>query len=181
VNQHTGKSPLRISFLMLGLSLAALIGVYATGALMGAWRAQQQLPRLAVDSLVKALRTHQQQTGRFPADFRELEARVWKHKSPPDFGAEGRSLSIANYYYLYHQVDPRTCTIWIVPTGERRDEGSTHFLLLTPEQLRRWKGAPLSLQETKNLPPVPQYAEMAVLGLTEQQQIQLGGLGRRKL
>jgi hypothetical protein len=160
---------------MLGLAAAALVIVYATVGLLDAWRASEQTPRLAADSLVKALRAHHQQTGRFPADFRELEARVWKHKKSPDFGADGRSLTVANYYYLYHPVNAQTCTIWIVPTGPRREEASTHFLLLAPATLRRWKGAPLSLDEVRKLPPAPSYAEMAVLGMTEQQQIVLNG------
>ena len=66
----------------------------------------------------------------------------------PDFGADGRSLSIANYHYIYHPVDAGACTIWIIPTGPRRDEGATHFLLLYPDSLRRWKGAPLSPDES---------------------------------
>ena len=174
MNQAAGKTRLRISFLMLGLAAAALVIVYATVGLLDAWRASEQTPRLAADSLVKALRAHHQQTGRFPTDFHELEARVWKHKKSPDFGADGRSLIVANYYYLYHPVNTQACTIWIVPTGPRREEASTHFLLLAPANLRRWKGAPLSLDEVRKLPPAPSYAEMAVLGMTEQQQIVLG-------
>jgi len=177
MNQTINTRRLRVSFVTFGASLVALVVVYASNTLINAWRERRQTPRLAVDSLVKALRTHHKQTGRFPSDFRELEARVWKHRNAPDFGAGNRSLSIANYYYIYHQVDAHTSTIWIIPTGPRRDEGATHFLLLTRDNLRRWKGAPLSLDEAKNLPPVPQYREMALLGLTEQQPIELG---RRK-
>jgi hypothetical protein len=169
----SGKTKLRISFFLLGSALAALVVCFASASLIEVWQARQQTPRLAADSLVKALRTHHRQTGRFPADFRELEARVWKHKEPPDFGADGRSLSIANYHYIYHPVDAGACTIWIIPTGPRRDEGATHFLLLYPHSLRRWKGAPLSPDEAKSLPPVPQYREMALFGMTELPQISL--------
>ena len=174
MSQATSTRRVRMSFAMLGISLLALGVTYVSHILMEAYNERRQTPRLAADSLVKALRAHHRQTGRFPSDFRELEARVWKHKSVPDFGVDGRSLAIANYYYIYHQVDARTSTIWIIPTGPRRDEGATHFLLLTPDNLRRWKGAPLSLDEAKNLPPVPQYREMGVLGMTEQQPIALG-------
>lgn len=173
MSETGSRSRLRISFVMVGLALAALIAVYASVTVATAWRAQKEMPRLAADSLVKALRTHYQQTGRFPADFRELEARVWRHKQAPDFGVDGRTLSVANYYYIYYPVDARTSTIWIIPTGPRREEGSTHFLLLTTEGLRHWKGAPLSLDEIKKLPQVPQYREMAVLGMTEQPPIDL--------
>jgi hypothetical protein len=169
----TGKIRLRISFLLFGSSLAAIVLAFTSTNLMEVWQAQKQTPRLAADSLVKALRNHHRQTGRFPTDFRELEARVWRHKNPPDFGVDSRSLSIANYHYLYHPVSASISTIWIIPTGPRRDEGATHFLLLYPDSLRRWKGAPLSLDEVKALPPVPQYREMALFGMTEQPQINL--------
>jgi hypothetical protein len=167
------KRQLRVSLVLLGVVIAAIIASYAVVAILEARRWREHAPRLAVDSLVKALRTHHKQTGRFPADFRELEARVWKHKVQPNFGTDGRSLSVANYYYLYHPVDGGTCTIWIIPTGLRRDEGSTHFLLLYPDSLRRWKGAPLSLDEVNKLRGVPRYGEMSLLGMTEQAQINL--------
>jgi hypothetical protein len=166
-----------MSFVTFVASLVALVVVYVSNTLTKVFSERRETPRLAADSLVKALRSHHSQTGRFPSDFRELEARVSKHKNPPDFGVDGRSLSIANYYYIYHRVDARTSTIWIIPTGPQRDEGATHFLLLTPDNLRRWKGAPLSLDEAKNLPPVPQYGQMSLLGMTEQRPIELG---RRK-
>ncbi len=171
-----GKTRLRISFVLLCSALGALVITHASASVMEIWQARQQTPRLAVDSLVKALRTYHRQTGRFPTDFRELEVRVWKHKNPPDFGPDGRSLSIANYHYIYHPAGVRVCTIWIIPTGPRRDEGATHFLLLYPDNLRRWKGSPLSLDEIRTLPPVPQYREMALFGMTEQPQI---GLARK--
>jgi hypothetical protein len=159
---------------MVGTSLVSLVVTYATVTIAAVWRAREQMPRLAADSLVKSLRTYHQQTGSFPANFRELEARVWKHKQAPDFGADDRSLTVANYYYIYYPVDANTCTVWIVPVGLRREEGATHFLLLTPGGLRRWKGAPLTLDEVKKLPAgVPQYGEMALLGMTEQQPIDL--------
>jgi hypothetical protein len=169
----TAKGRMRVSFALLGAAVAAVMISYAVDAVLETRRWREQAPRLAVDSMVKALRTHHRQTGRFPSNFSELEARVWKHKNRPDFGTDGRSLSVANYYYLYHPVDGNTCTIWIIPTGPRRDEGSTHFLLLSPDSVRRWKGAPLDLDEVGKLRGVPQYGEMSVLGMTEQPQIKL--------
>ena len=174
MNQTLPKK-LRLSFITLGLSVAALVAAFVSVTVLGVWREREQTPRLAVDSLVKALRTYRQQSGRFPANFRELDARVWKRGKGVDFGADGRSLSVANYLYLYHPIDAGAATIWIIPTGPRRDEASTHFLLLSPDNLRRWKGAPLSLDEIKNLPLVPQYREMALFGMTEQSAIEFTG------
>ena len=86
------RKGVRFSFVTFGVSVAALVVSFILVTALGVWHAREQTPRLAVDSLVKALRTYHKQTGRFPADFRELEARVWNHKKAPDYGADGRSL-----------------------------------------------------------------------------------------
>lgn len=169
----TNLKGVRFSFVALGVSVVALIISLVSVTVLGVWRERQQTPRLAVDSLVKALRSHHKQTGRFPEDFWELETRVWKHKKPPDFGADGRGLSVANYSYLYYLVDANCATVWIIPTGPYREKASTHFILINPDSLRRWKGAPLSLNQIKNLPPVPEYRQMADFGMTEQAPIDL--------
>ena len=115
MNQTVGARRLRMSLVTFGASLVAIIVVYASNTVTKVLSERRETPRLAADSMVKALRAHHRQTGRFPQDFRELEARVWKHKNPPEFGVDGRSLSIANYYYIYYQVDANTSTIWERP------------------------------------------------------------------
>jgi hypothetical protein len=169
VNQQSTRKKFRLSFVTLGISVAALVISFVFVTVLGRRHESEQTPRLAAGGMVKALRKYHKQSGRFPDDFRELEARVWKHKKAPDFGADGRSLSVANYFYLYHRIDAGSATIWIIPTGPRREEASTHFLLLRPDSLRRWRGVPLSLDKIKGLPAVPQYRQMALLGMTEQE------------
>ena len=163
-----GRTHFRFSYIILGFSIVAVIGSY----IYSVWTASQQekalLPRPAVDQIVKALRTYHHQVGRFPLNFSDLETRVWKHKHPPSFGEDGRSLTLANYYYIYYPVDSSACTLWAIPIDKRREEGSTFFLAISPETVRRWKGAPLALDEIKRLPALPNPAQLAVLGLTEQ-------------
>ena len=168
-----GRTPFRFTFLVLGFSIVTVIGSYLYSLWTTSQREKAMLPRPAVDQIIKALRTYQHKTGRFPQSFVELETRVWRHSHPPNFGEDGRSLSMANYYYLYYPVDPGTCTLWAIPINKRRDEGSTFFLALNTETVRRWKGAPLALDEIKRLPSVPEAAQLALLGLTEQQPVQL--------
>ena len=167
------RTRFRFTYLFLGFWILAVIGSY----LYALWTTSQQekalQPRPAVDQIIKALRTYQHQSGRFPENFVELETRVWRHSRKPNFGEDGRSLSMANYYYLYYAVDPGTCTLWAIPINKRREEGSTFFLALSSETVRRWKGAPLALDEIKRLPVVPEPAQLALLGLTEQSPIQL--------
>lgn len=81
--------------------------------------------------------------------------------------------SVCQARSLYYAVDSSVCTLWAIPINRRREEGSTFFLALSPETVRRWKGAPLALDEIKRLPGIPEPAQLALLGLTEQQPIQL--------
>ena len=71
----TGR--LRFTYLILGLALVLLV----VSLIFSAWRGQQQraanLPVPGLEAVVVALRTFHQQTGRFPADFRALDARLW--------------------------------------------------------------------------------------------------------
>ena len=165
------KTGLRISFILLAVAivLSAVCFVYSRWA--EAQHQQELLPRLAVDSMVKGLRQYQRQTGQFPADFAELDQRVWKHANVPDFGPDKRTLTVANYYYIYSRVNPLTCAVWAIPSGPRREEGSTHFLVIGPEVIRRWKGPALSRADIDMLESVPTADVLNVMGMTEQSMI----------
>jgi hypothetical protein len=163
----------RLTYVVLGFCLLALIASHLYGLWAAAQEEKAMLPRPAVDQIIKALRSYHHQVGKFPQSFAELEGRVWRHRRPPNFGEDGRSLSMANYYYIYYLIDEGTCTLWAIPINKRREEGSTFFLALSTETARRWKGAPLALDEIKRLPALPEPAQLALLGLTEQQPIQL--------
>ncbi|MGH9762800.1 MAG: hypothetical protein ACREDR_07205 [Blastocatellia bacterium] len=163
-----GRTGFRFSYVILGFSVIAAAGSYCYSLWTTSQREKAMLPRPAVDQIVKALRTYHHQVGRFPLNFTELEARVWKHKRQPSFGEDGRSLRFANYYYIYYPVDSSACTLWAIPINKRREEGTTFFLSVSPGAVRRWKGPPLVLDEIKRLPSLPNPAELAVLGLTEQ-------------
>jgi hypothetical protein len=174
-----GKTKFKLSYLMLAVSGVLAVGSYAYGLWVASQQENSMLPRIGLDPIVKALRTYQHQAGRFPSTFAELEGTVWHHKQMPNFGDAGHSLSMAHYYYAYYQAEPETCTMWAIPIDRRRQEASTFFLVITPETIRRWKGAPLSLDEIRRLPPVPKQAELAVLGLTEQSPVGLKLQGSR--
>ena|SRR5438034_1138694 len=99
------KTGLRISFILLVVAIVLTVVCYVYSRWAEAQRQQELLPRLAAYSMVKGLRQYQRQTGQFPADFAELEQRVWKHTNVPDFGPAKRTLTVANYYYMYSKVD----------------------------------------------------------------------------
>ena len=162
------KTAVRLTYVVLGFCLLAAAGSYLYLLWTGYQEEKALLPRSALDHMVKALRAYHRQAGTFPESFAQLEARVWRNSGPLNFGEDGRSLSLYNYYYIYYLVDSSTCALWAIPINKRREEGSTFFLALSPEAVRRWKGAPLALTEIGQLPSVPSTAQLALLGLTEQ-------------
>jgi len=75
---------------------------------------------------------------------------------------------VANYYYVYAKTDPLTCTIWAIPSGPKREEGSTHFLVVSPDVIRHWKGPVLAKADIDRLSSEPTGDLLNVLGMTEQ-------------
>ena len=175
------KTGLRISFILLAVAIVLTVVCYVYSRWAEAQRQQELLPRLAADSMVKGLRQYQRQTGQFPPDFAELEQRIWKHTNVPDFGPAKRTLTVANYYYIYSKVDPLTCAVWAIPSGPRREEGSTHFLVIGPEVIRRWKGPALSKADIDKLEPVPTADVLNVLGMIEQSMIDQRSAGSKSV
>jgi hypothetical protein len=167
------KSGFRVTYLILGVVDRRRYRLPSLLALDHCSAQEGHASALRCDQIVKGLRSYHHQVGRFPQSFVELEARVWRHTRTPNFGDDGCSLSMANYYYLYYAVDASACTLWAIPVNKRREEGSTFFLALSPEIARRWKGAPLALDEIEKLPALPNPAQLAPLGLTEQQKMRL--------
>ena len=162
------KQRIKMTFVLLPVCIIIVIICYAYGAWARAESEKQLVPRLAVDSMVKGLRQYQRQTGQFPGDFSELDKRIWKYKNAPDFGSTKRTLSVANYYYAYAKTDPLTCTIWAIPSGPKREEGSTHFLVVSPDVIRHWKGPALAKADIDRISSEPTGDLLNVLGMTEQ-------------
>lgn len=165
------KQKLKLTFVILPLTILVVIICFAYGTWARTEREKKMVPRLAVDPLTKALRQYQHQMGRFPDNFTEVEERVWKHKKSPDFGPSKRTLSVANYYYIYGKADPLTCTVWAIPSGPKRQESSTYFLVITPDVIRNWKGAALSKEDIDKINSAPSSDLLNVLGMTEQPMI----------
>jgi len=168
------KQRIKITFVMLPVCILIVIICYVYGAWARAEKEKQLVPRLGVASMVKGLRQYQREMGQFPGDFSELDKRIWKYKTAPDFGSTKRTLSVANYYYVYAKSDPLTCTIWAIPSGPRREEGSTHFLVVTPDVIRNWKGPALAKADIDRISSTPTGALLNVLGMTEQKAIYEG-------
>jgi hypothetical protein len=165
------KQKFKLTFIILGVSVVVLVISFAYGTWARTEREKQLVPRLGVESMVKSLRQFQRQTGQCPDDFMQLEERIWKHKTLPDFGPSKRTLTVANYYYVYGKSNPSTCTVWGIPSGPKREEASTHFLVVTPDLIRRWKGPALTKTDVDRIDSDPTADLLNMLGMAEQKMI----------
>ena len=170
---------MRFTFIFVALSLVLLV----VSMIYSGWAREQErganMPVPAMETIVLALRTFHQQTGRFPRDFRELDERVWRGERRAQISPDGKSLVApqSRYYYTLHSVnppDPARATqpvkagIWAVPTGERAGEAATHFWYVTPRDIERWMGPALTRENIGALGSIPSESQLALLVMTRQ-------------
>ena len=166
------KQKFKLTFVILGVSVIVLVISFAYGTWARMEREKELVPRVGIDEMVKALREFHRKTGQFPNDFMELEDRgIWKHKKIPDFGPSKRTLTVANYYYVYGKPNPSTCTVWAIPSGPKREEASTHFLVVKADLIRRWKGPALTKTDIDRIDSDPTGDLLNMLGMIEQKMI----------
>jgi hypothetical protein len=159
-----------ISYLLLVVALVTYLGVSGYSALAADWKAKASTPKIdPILTIIKGLRQYQKINATFPQTFDDVEARVWKHAVPPDFGANGHSLLLKNYYYLYTFISPTRCTLWAIPVGPRAGEASSYFLILTPTDREKYKGPPLDLKEAATITGTPTYTQLGMLGMIRQE------------
>ena len=170
VKGKTHKRRFGISYLLLVVAVVTYLGVWGYTVLAADWKAKASIPKIdPVLTIIKGLRQYQKINASFPQTFNEVEKQVWKHSVPLQFGANGRSLLLKNYYYLYTFINPTRCTLWAIPVGPRAGEASSYFLILTPTDREKYKGPPLDLKEAATITGVPTYAQLGMLGMIRQE------------
>lgn len=163
--------------LRLSLFVAIFAGVFAVGAYAySLWtfaaKDKAALPVEGVSVFTKDLMRFHSKRGGFPEDLSRLEGVVWEKKERA-LAANNRALTHKNYYYFYNRISPHLATLWAIPTGEKRDEATTWFLVVTHGAVKRWKGAPLPIEQINEIEPNPSVQKLGVLGLIEQPAVDL--------
>jgi len=172
VEGKTGKHRFGFSYALLALMLLIYLGSWAYSAYAAEWRAKSQIPRVdPVLKIIKGLRQYQHDKVRFPPSFNEVEASYWKHPNPPAYGNSGRTVTVQNYYYYYTFLTPTRCSLWMIPVGPHIEESNSYFLILSPDDRRKWKGPAFSVKEAAAISGTPTYAELALLGMIEQDRL----------
>src|ERR1044072_2951273 len=170
VKGKTHRRRFGISYLLLIVAVVTYFGVWGYSVFAADRKAKASIPKIdPVLTIIKGLRQYQKVNATFPQKFDEVEGKVWKHPRPPDFGANGHSLLVKNYYYLYTFISPDRCTLWAIPVGPRAAEASSYFLILTPTDREKYKGPPLDLKEASTINGTPTYAQLGILGMIRQE------------
>jgi hypothetical protein len=165
----TGKRRFGFSYILLIVSVITYLGVWGYSVFAADWKAKASVPQIdPILKIIKGLRQYQSVNATFPQTFNQVEASVWKHPAPPDYGAGGHTVVLRNYYYLYTLISPTRCTLWAIPVGPRATEASSYFLILTPMDREKFKGPPLDLREAGSITGAPTYAQLAILGMIKQ-------------
>jgi hypothetical protein len=181
VQVRQARRRLRFTYVNLACTLILLI----VAALYSSWLRNREheanLPLPALETVVVAVRTFHQQTGRFPESFRELDERVWKGARRAQISAGGKSLDApaSHYYYTLHSVSlPRASAskdknaikvaLWGVPTGPRAQEAATHFWYVMPDRIERWMGPALTAENVSAVKTIPSEQQLALLVMTRQ-------------
>ena len=172
VKGKTHRRRFGISYVLLIVAVVTYFGVWGYSVFAADWKAKAGIPKIdPILTIIKGLRQYQKINATFPQTFDDVEARVWKHAVPPEFGANGHSLVLKNYYYLYTYISPTRCTLWAIPIGPRAGDASSYFLILTPTEREKYKGPPLDLKEAGAITGTPTYAQLGILGMIRQEQL----------
>lgn len=159
---------MKLTFIITPLMVVLVLGSYFYSLWAAEVKRRDELPQDGAAALVRDLLKYHEQTGTFPEELRPLVGKVWDAKKQRDFDPTGKVFQHGKVFYLYARQNPHLFSLWAVPSGERREEGVSWYILVSPDAMRRWKGPAIPDNQTEKLTTAPSVQLLAVLGLTEQ-------------
>lgn len=162
------NSSMKLTFIITPLMVVLVLGSYFYSLWAAEAKRRDEMPQDGAAALTRDLLKYHEQTGAFPEDLRALVGRVWDAKRPRDFDQSGKVFRHNRVFYLYARQTPHLFSLWAVPSGERREEGVSWYILSSPERIRRWKGPAIPDNQIDQLSATPSVHSLALLGLTEQ-------------
>ena len=162
------NSSMKLTFIITPLMVVLVLGSYFYSLWAAEAKRRDEMPQDGAAALTRDLLKYHEQTGAFPEDLRALVGRVWDAKRPRDFDQSGKVFRHNHVFYLYARQTSHLFSLWAVPSGERREEGISWYILSSPERIRRWKGPAIADNQVDKLISQPSVQTLALLGLTEQ-------------
>jgi hypothetical protein len=162
------NSSMKLTFIITPLMVVLVLGSYFYSLWAAEVKRRDALPQDGAAALVRDLLKYHEQTGTFPEELRPLVGKVWDAKKQRNFDQTGKVFQHGKVFYLYARQNPHLFSLWAVPSGERREEGVSWYILASPGAVRRWKGPAIPDNQVDKLIPQPSIQSLALLGLTEQ-------------
>ena len=162
------NSSMKLTFIITPLMVVLVLGSYFYSLWAAEVKRRDELPHDGAAALVRDLLKYHEQTGTFPEELRPLVGKVWDAKKQRDFDQTGKVFQHGKVFYLYARHNSHLFSLWAVPSGNRREEGVSWYILASPDALRRWKGPAIPDNQVQKLNSSPSVQLLALLGLTEQ-------------
>ena len=159
---------MKLTFIITPLMVVLVLGSYFYSLWAAEARRRDELPVDGAAALVRDLLKYHERTGAFPEELRLLVGKVWDAKKERSFDQTGKVFGHGKVFYLYARRSPHLFSLWAVPSGERREEGVSWYILASPDSIRRWKGPAIPDNQVEKLNDAPSVQLLALLGLTEQ-------------
>lgn len=164
---------MKLTFIITPLMVVLVLGSYFYSLWAAEVKRRDSIPQDGAVALTRDLLKYHEQTGTFPENLRPLIGRVWDAKKERTFDQTGKVFRHGRVFYLYARRSPHLFSLWAVPSGERREEGVSWYILASPDVIRKWKGPAIPDNQVAKLIPMPSVQLLALLGLTEQPQSDL--------
>lgn len=159
---------MKLTFIITPLMVVLVLGSYFYSLWAAETKRRDEMPKDGAAALTRDLLKYHEQTGAFPEDLRPLVGKVWDSKKKRDFDPTGKVFQHGKVFYLYARQNSHLFSLWAVPSGERREEGVSWYILASPDAIRRWKGPAIPDNQVQKLNSAPSVQLLALLGLTEQ-------------
>ena len=166
-------SSIKLTFIITPLMVVLVLGSYFYSLWAAEVKRRDELPQDGAAALTRDLLKYHEQTGSFPENLRLLVGKIWDAERTRKFDQTGKVFQHGKVFYLYSRQGAHLFSLWAVPSGERREEGVSWYVLASPETIRKWKGPAIPESEVQKLIPAPSVQLLALLGLTEQPQTDL--------
>lgn len=167
------NSSMKLTFIITPLMVVLVLGSYFYSLWAAEVKLRSELPVDGAAALTRDLLKYHEQTGKFPENLRMLVGKVWDAKKERKFDQTGKVFQHSKVFYLYARRNPHLFSLWAVPSGERREEGVSWYILASTDVIRRWKGPAIPDNQVQKLISSPSVQLLAMLGLTEQPQSDL--------
>lgn len=165
-------SRIKLSLIVAPIALVLVVVIYVYSLWRDDRKKSDDLPVEAVSQMMRDLLRYREKRGGFPEDLQKLEGVIWERKNRA-FSVGSRAFRHRNYYYFYSRIANHQFTLWAIPTGVSREEAPTHFLVVTPDVCRRWKGGALPLEQVDRIESNPSLKLLGIFGLIEQPLVDL--------